>query len=37
MRNNLDVENDATYQSVKFELEVPHIRGSTKITKSDRF
>jgi hypothetical protein len=37
MRKNLDVENNVIYQSVKFELVVPHIRGSTKITKCDRF
>jgi hypothetical protein len=34
---NLDVDNDGIYQSVKFELEIPHILGCRKMKKSDRF
>jgi hypothetical protein len=37
LTKNLDVDNDGIYQSVKFELEMLHILGYTKMTKSDRF
>jgi hypothetical protein len=37
LTKNLDVDNDGIYQYVKFELEISHTLGCTKIIKSDRF
>jgi hypothetical protein len=32
-QKNLDADNDVVYQSMKFELDIPYIRGSTKNDK----
>jgi tRNA threonylcarbamoyladenosine modification (KEOPS) complex Pcc1 subunit len=37
MRKNIDVDNNVVYQSIKFELKIPYILGSIKMTKSDTF
>jgi hypothetical protein len=33
----LDIDNVEIYNRAKFQFQIPYIRGSTKITKSDIF
>jgi hypothetical protein len=37
LTKNLDVGNIEFYRCVKFEPQIPYIRGTRKLTKSNRF